>query len=379
MTKEELLRMKVTEPDPEHYEAVKHRWDIIAKPLDSMGQFEPLTCRIGAIIQDEDVDIKKKAVIVMCADNGIIAEGVSQSGSDVTVNVAASMGRGASSVCRMAAAVGADVIPVDIGMCCEETPEGVLAKRVVNGTRNFAKEPAMTEEEVLAAIETGMELVRSCKKQGYTLLATGEMGIGNTTTSSAVAAALTGWDPEFITGRGAGLDDEGLSRKKKVIRQAMETYELGGHGMDQKDSGAVNMSNEGIKDVNITSPEETLKILSCVGGADIAGLAGVFIGGAVCHIPVVMDGLISAVAALAAERLVPGTKDYMIPSHLSREPAAEKVMELLDLEPVIRADLSLGEGTGAVMMFTLLDQALTVYADAAAFTDIQVEQYNRFE
>ncbi len=361
MTKEELLRITVTEPDPDIYAQIKTRWDHIAKPLDSMGQFEPLTCRIGAILQDEKIDIGRKAVIVLCADNGIIAEGVSQSGSDVTANVAASMGRGTSSVCRMAAAAGADVIPVDIGMCCERTPDGVLAKKVVNGTKNFAKEPAMSEEEALAALGTGMDLVRQCRQQGYRILATGEMGIGNTTTSSAVAAALTGWDPEFITGRGAGLNDAGLSRKKQVIRDAIETYDLGWSDTDQ------------------TDPEETMRVLSCVGGADLAGLAGVFIGGAVYHIPVVLDGLISAVAALAAERFVPGTKDYMIPSHLSREPAAEKVMELLELEPVIRADLSLGEGTGAVMMFALLDQALAVYGNAAEFDDIQVEQYNRFE
>ncbi|MCC8067051.1 MAG: nicotinate-nucleotide--dimethylbenzimidazole phosphoribosyltransferase, partial [Clostridiales bacterium] len=204
MEREQLIQLAITEPNRDLAAAIQQHWDQIAKPLDSMGQFEPLICRIGAILEDESVDIGKKAVIVMCADNGVIAEGVSQSESEVTENVAASMGRRTSSVCRMAAAIGADVFPVDIGMCCDQTPAGVMGKRVVNGTRNFAKEPAMTDQEVLAAIETGMNLVRDCKEQGYRILATGEMGIGNTPPSAAVAAARTGWEPDVLTGRGAG-------------------------------------------------------------------------------------------------------------------------------------------------------------------------------
>ncbi len=371
---EQLRQITVTGPDPEIYAAVQAHWDRVAKPLDSMGSFEPLTCRIGAILGDESVDIGKKAVIVFCADNGITQEGVSQSGSEVTESVAASMGRGASSVCKMAAAVGADVIPVDIGMCCDRTPEGVLARRVADGTKNFAKEPAMTEDQVLAAIAAGMDLARECREQGYRIIATGEMGIGNTTTSSAVAAALTGWDVEDVTGRGAGLDSEGLSRKIQVIRQALE-----GYGFARKDSKAPRGETPDGKNPRETDPDETIRVLACVGGADIAGMAGVFLGGALCRIPVVLDGLISAVAALAAERLVPGTKAYMVPSHLSREPAAGGIMDLLELEPAIRADLALGEGTGAVMMFALLDMALRVYGDPTTFSDIQVEQYKRYD
>jgi len=374
MDREQLRQLVITEPNRDIAAAIKTHWDQIAKPLDSMGQFELLTCRIGAILEDETVDIGKKAVIVMCADNGIIAEGISQSGSEVTENVAASMGRGTSSVCKMAAVVGADVIPVDIGMRCDKTPDGVRKERVVNGTKNFAKEPAMTEQEVLAAIEIGMDLVKECKEQGYRLLATGEMGIGNTTTSAAVAAALTGWDPEVLTGRGAGLDDDGLSRKKQVIRKALETYGLCRQGQTNPEEKSFSQTTP-----TQTSPEETLRVLACVGGADLAGLAGVFLGGAFYHIPVVLDGLISGVAALAAESLVPGTKAYMVTSHASREPAAGKVLELLGLEPVIRANLSLGEGTGAVMMFALLNEALAVYGNPTTFSDIQVQQYTRFD
>jgi len=213
-------------------------------------------------------------------------------------------------------------------------------------------EPAMTEAETLAAIEVGMELVRRFKAEGYSLLATGEMGIGNTTTSSAVAAALSGCAVEEITGRGAGLSDAGLLRKRQVIAEALQKYDFG--------------------------KNETFRILSTVGGLDIAGLAGVFIGGALYQIPVVLDGVISTVAALVAERLVPGTRAYMIPSHKSKEPAAARMLEELALAPVIDASLALGEGTGAVMMFALLDMAMTLYETRTTFSDISVEQYVRF-
>jgi nicotinate-nucleotide--dimethylbenzimidazole phosphoribosyltransferase len=198
-----------------------------------------------------------------------------------------------------------------------------------------------------------MELVRMCKEKGYTLLATGEMGIGNTTTSSAVAAALLGCEVEAITGRGAGLSREGLNHKIEVIKTALRKYEL--------------------------KQDEPLRALETVGGLDLAGLVGVFLGGAVYHIPVVLDGVISAVAALTAERLVPGVKNYMIPSHAGKEPATEKILQELSLQPVIRADLALGEGTGAVMMFALLDMAMALYDSTTTFQAARIEQYERYQ
>ncbi|MBP3487839.1 MAG: nicotinate-nucleotide--dimethylbenzimidazole phosphoribosyltransferase [Roseburia sp.] len=352
LTKRELEQLKITPPDKALYKAVKDNWDAVAKPLDSMGEFEPLLSRIGAILGDVSLDIEKKAVVVMCADNGIVEEHISQSGQEVTAKVAASMGRRTSSVCRMAAAVGADVFPVDIGVNSKERIPGVTDRKVRRGTGNFLKESAMTEEEALRAIGTGMQLVAELKRDGYKLIATGEMGIGNTTTSSAVAAALLSCEVEEITGRGAGLSDAGLSHKIEVIRQALRF-----HGLKEN---------------------EPLRILSTVGGLDIAGLTGVFIGGAVHHIPIVIDGVISAVAALTAERLVPGVKEYVIPSHSSREPAALHILEELGVRPVIDAGLALGEGTGAVMMFGLLDIARTVYGERTTFADIDMEPYERF-
>ena len=346
--------------DKDKYDEIRSRWDSIAKPLNSLGRFEEITARIGAVQGSAEIDISKRAVIMMCADNGIVDEGVSQSGQDVTRAVAEWMGRGESSVCRMAGEARADTIPVDVGINMEGSPKGVINRKVMKGTRNFAHEPAMTEDECMQAIEAGIDIVCDCSARGYRLLATGEMGIGNTTTSSALAAALLGLDADIVTGRGAGLSTEGLRKKTQVIRDALEKYSPA-------------------DDAARVSPEYAMHMLSCVGGLDIAGLAGVFIGGAMNHIPVIIDGFISAVAALVAERLVPGTKNFMIASHIGKEPGMKYILDILGLEPVIDGMLALGEGTGAVMLMPLLDTVLALYSDGLRFTDTEVGQYHDFE
>ena len=344
-------KYKITPPDPAMYDAVKANWDGVAKPLDGLGRFEQMTSQIGAIQGSTDVSISPRAVIVVCADNGIIEEGVSQSGKEVTFAVAQSMGRRESSVCRMAKACNTDVIPVDIGIDDERTIDGVENEKVACGTRNFAKEPAMTVEETLAAIETGVRIVKQCKEKGYRILATGEMGIGNTTTSSAITAALLHRIATETTGRGAGLDSAGFSRKQRVIQTAIDQY------------GLYNA--------------DTITVLQTVGGLDIAGLVGVFIGGAVYHVPILLDGLISAAAALLAKRLIPGTEQFMIASHMGKEPAAKAILAELGLKPVIYGDLALGEGTGAVMLFPLLELAMSVYNGHTDFSRLEMEPYER--
>lgn len=351
-TREELTKITVKAPDEDSRRKVLSNFDHVAKPIDSLGRFEVLTAQIGAIQGNEKIDISKKAVIIMCADNGIVEEGISQSGQEVTLAVVKCMAEGKSSVCKMAEIAGADTIPVDIGVNCKEKIPGVADKKIAFGTRNFKKEPAMTEEEAVRAIFTGIEMVFQCKEKGYKLLATGEMGIGNTTTSSAVTAALLGCGAAEVTGRGAGLNDEKLVHKQELITEAIDRY--------------------GLKEA------DALRILETVGGLDIAGLAGVCIGGALYHVPVVLDGVISMAAALLAERLVPGTREYLLPSHRGKEPAVERLAEELELTPVIDAGLALGEGTGAVMLFPLLDMALSVYQDRTTFADIHIEQYERF-
>lgn len=350
-TKESLMKLSVDAPDENIRRKVSDNWDNVAKPIDGMGKFETLTARIGAVQGTDRIDISKKAVIIMCADNGIVEEGISQSGQDVTLTVMKCMAEKKSSVGKMAQFAGADTFTVDIGVNCREKVPGVIDKKVCRGTRNFRKEPAMTEEEAVRAIFTGIDMVWDCKEKGYRLLATGEMGIGNTTTSSAVAAALLECDAALVTGRGAGLSDEMLLHKRKIIEEALEKYKLRG--------------------------ADAFTILKTVGGLDIAGLAGVCIGGALYHVPVVLDGVISMVAAFLAERMVPGTKEYLIPSHKGKEPAVSRLAEALGAEPVIDGRMALGEGTGAVMMFSLLDMALCLYQDRTTFSDIQMEQYER--
>lgn len=344
--------MEIVPPDEAIQQQIKKNWDSLAKPLDGLGMFETIFARIGAMQGNTVPDIRRKAVLVMCADNGIVEEHISQSGQEVTAMVAESMGQGNSSVCKMAAAIGCEVIPVDIGINTNRVYPGVLPRKISRGTANFLRTPAMTKEQACAAINVGIELVEQCKQKGYGIFGTGEMGIGNTTTSSAMAAALLGCPAERVTGRGAGLDDTGLKHKQQVIEEALQQYQL--------------------------QPEETLRILCCVGGLDIAGMVGVFLGGALYHVPIVIDGVISAVAAVCASRLCPGTEAYMIPSHKGKEPAAGLLLQELSLQPVLEAGLALGEGTGTVFLFSMLDVALTLYREGTTFADIALAPYERY-
>ena len=360
---EELLdeKKEIAVADSDYYKKVKERWDMTAKPLDSLGVFEDITAKIGSVLKTSELNLEKKAVIVMCADNGVVEEGISQSGSEVTLAVARAMGMNKSSVGRMSAVSNAKVIPVDIGINSDEQIPGVIDKKIEKGTRNFAVEPAMTKEEMYRAVQIGMDMVLYCKKNGYSIIGIGEMGIGNTTTSSAVAVSVLAGKKkqdnyidyyiDELVGRGAGLSNEGLERKKRIIKEAIIKYDL----------------------CNL----DILTILQTVGGLDIAGLVGVIIGGACYGIPVVLDGVISAVAALVAVSVFPNIKQYLIASHMGKEPAMKHIYDELGLEPVIHGRLALGEGTGAVMMFSLLDNALSIYNEQTTFNDIKIEAYKR--
>lgn len=340
--------------------AEKH-WNGIAKPLHGLGLMEKIISRIAGIQNTTDVHIDKRAVIVMCADNGIVEEGVTQTGQEVTAVVSCNMADGISSVCRMASCTKTEVIPVNIGIALDKldngtdvtTYKGLVNRRVMTGTRNFLKEPAMSQEQLIQAIHEGIKQVEWCSKQGYNILATGEMGIGNTTTSTALACILLNLEPEAVTGRGAGLDDNGLKKKIEVIKRAKEMY-----GKYRNNP---------------------LALLQNIGGLDIAGLVGVYIGGAMYGIPIVADGVISAVAALIAVKLQPQINDYIIVSHQGKEPAMKALLSELGRCAVIHAELALGEGTGAVMLFPLLDMSLQVYRENTTFDDIQIAAYEDYE
>jgi nicotinate-nucleotide--dimethylbenzimidazole phosphoribosyltransferase len=345
--------IKLSEPDEKLYSLIKSKWDAVAKPIDSLGIFEEVLSKMGAILKDENIDIAKKAVIVMCADNGVVEEGISQSGQEVTLAVAKAMAKKTSSVCKMAKMSGIEVFPVDIGINTDEKVEGLIDKKILKGTKNFAKEPAMSKEELLMAIEAGIEMAQFAKEKGYRVLCTGEMGIGNTTTSAALAASLLKVPAAMTAGKGSGLSRSGLEKKEKVIDAAIKKYDL---------------YNKGV-----------LEVMAYVGGLDIAGMAGVMIGGAYYNIPVVIDGVISSVAALCAVKLFSEVKDYFFGSHISGEPAAKIVLKELGIKPVIDAKMALGEGTGAVMFCRLCDTALSIYKDQLSFDDLAIEQYTRFE
>lgn len=352
---EQLLMMcsRVTEPDREAGEQSRRRWDGIAKPINGLGRLEELIIRIAAIQKNVDVSLERPAVIVFCGDNGIVEEGVTQTDRHVTAVVTENIARGTASVNRMAAVAGAEVFAVDMGVAGELTEPGIRNCKIAKGTANFLKAPAMTREQAIQGILEGIRIAGELKGIGYDLLATGEMGIGNTTTASAVASIMLDLPAGTVTGRGAGLSGTGLKRKIQVIE-------------------------EGIR-IHHPDREDPLAVLSCLGGFDLAGICGLFLGGAIYRIPVVLDGMISAVAALLAARICPAAAAYMIPSHCGKEPASRLILEELSLSPVIEAELALGEGTGAVLLFPMLFMALEVYRENSTFSDINIEAYQTFE
>lgn len=331
-------------------EAVEH-WNSIAKPLHSLGKLEDLVVQLAGIAGTPNVKIEKRALVVMCADNGVVEEGVTQSGQEVTAIVAENFLKAETTACIMAKNCGADVYPVDVGMAADTKVRTDL--KVAHGTKNMAKTPAMIREEAIKAIEAGIFMAEELKDRGYQILATGEMGIGNTTTSSAVASVLMEEPVETMTGRGAGLTSEGLARKIKVIKDAIAL-----HKPDREDA---------------------IDVLAKVGGFDIAGMAGVFLGGAALKIPVIMDGFISCVAALVAVSICPEVSGYILASHVSKEPAARLILEYLQKEAVIHGDMCLGEGTGAIALLPLLDLGIAVYHSMSTFEEIHVEQYEELK
>ena len=346
MTLEETLK-QIKPLDEEKMQVAKKRWDSIAKPLHSLGKMEDLITQIVGMTGEVKVDITKKALVAMCADNGVVEEGVTQTGQEVTAIVADNFVKETTTACVMCHQCGVSVKPVDVGMVRDTTARTDL--KVMYGTRNMTKGPAMTREEALQAILTGVHLVKEKKEAGYQILATGEMGIGNTTTSSAVASVLLDESVETMTGRGAGLDSAGLRRKICAIKTAIAK--------------------------NKPNADDPVDVLSKVGGFDLAGLVGIYLGGAYYHVPVIMDGFISAVAALAAVQMCNKVREYIIVSHVSKEPGMHILLKALGREASMTCDMCLGEGTGAVAFLPVLDMALAVYEKMSTFSDIHIDDY----
>lgn len=358
MDKRELFTTAFPPLDDAAARAARVRWDRISKPLDALGDFETLVCRLAAIQGDARPVVKPRAAVVMCGDNGVIAEGVSQCGSEATVAVAAALGRGESSASVLGRAADVRVVPIDVGIASDAPIPGVVSAKIAPGTKNFAVEPAMTEEETLRAIGVGFDAARDLAAQGIRALAAGEMGVGDTTTATAILCATLGLDPDAFVGRGAGLDDAGLARKRRTISAALARYDFSGIA-DEK--------------------ERALAILRTFGGFEIAALVGLCVGGAVCRVPVFLDGLVTAVAALIAERIAPEVRERLVATHAGREKGIAVALQKLELTPFVAGNVSFGEGAGAIMSFPILDVALSFFENASTFDDVKLAQYRRFE
>lgn len=365
------------------YIQAKERWDAIAKPIDSLGVFEDMVARLCAIAGTENPgDYKRRALLTLCADHGVVAEGVTQTDSGVTKVVAENIAHGCSGVNYMAQTAGVDVYAVDIGMLGELYPDAsfgmghMINRKVQAGTGNLAKEPAMPMEVCDRAIETGKELVRECKEKGYEILAVGEMGIGNTTPTSALLAALLDLPAEAVTGRGAGLNDAGLARKVQVITQALARVQ---GTVDAKQSAGQERTDVKLQcgRTDVQGTPDTKQLLAELGGLEIAGMVGVFLGARQYQIPVVLDGAITCVAALTAMRMDAEIVDYLLASHVSEEASGRLALEALGLPAVIHGKLCLGEGSGAMMLFPLLDMAFSIYKNMGTFDDLSIEAYSR--
>ena len=339
--------LRILPPDRTAAEAAASKFLSIAMPLHGLGVLEEDLIRMSGIQGTAALRLKPRKLFVFCADNGVVKQGVTQTGQEVTAAVCEHLAYGGSTVNRMAALADCAVVPVDVGIAGEPRGEEILRRKVRSGTRDFTEEAAMTRAECLQALFIGMELAAEEKRRGTALLLAGEMGIGNTTTSAALTAALLERNPAELIGRGAGLSDEGLARKRRAVEKGLALH----------------------KDLR----GDALGLLSALGGFDL--LAGLMLGAAVEQIPLLLDGIITEAAALAACSLAPGVRDYLFASHCSADLLTGALLTALDLKPLISAGLHLGEGTGAVAALPLLDMAEAVYSGADSFTELGIAAY----
>lgn len=344
----EETRKKIGHLDEGAMAAAQRRLDSLTKPKGSLGVLEDLVVRLAGITGTALPEVKDKAVIVMAGDHGVTAEGVSAYPSSVTAQMVQNFVNGGAAINVLARHVGARVVVVDVGVAFDLDSAGVVCRKVRCGTGNIATGPAMTREEAVTALEHGMEVAAQEIAKGVNLIATGDMGIGNTTPSSAILAAFSGFPVVKLIGRGTGIDDERLRLKVAAVAKALK--------------------------VNQPDPRDAFSVLHKVGGFEIAGLAGVILSCAAHRVPVVIDGFISSAAALVAGKLEPKACDFMIASHLSEEPGHKYMLELLDLKPILQMRMRLGEGTGAVLAMNLVEAACKLLHEMATFASAGVAE-----
>jgi len=335
----------------------QERLDHLTKPQGSLGRLEDFAKQLVAIRETPTPDLDKKVIFTFAGDHGVADEGVSAFPKAVTQQMVMNFVNGGAGINVLARHAGADVVVVDIGVDHDFSGAGsgsgapLQIKKVVRGTKNMRKGPAMTREEAQQCIQVGMELAEEYVRRGYTMFGTGEMGIANTTPSSAITAVLTGKTVEEITGRGTGIDDSAWKIKVDVIKDAIR--------------------------VNAPDPADPVDVLAKIGGAEIGGIAGLVLGAAAGRVPVVIDGFISTAGALIAYLIEPRTKDYMFAAHKSHEVGHGALLDRIGLAPILDLDMRLGEGTGAALAMVLIEAGLKIYKEMATFEEAAVAGKNQ--
>jgi len=335
--------------DGEAMSKARLRQDQLTKPRGSLGRLEEISVRIAGITGNEMPCIEQKAIVTMAGDHGVVAEGISAYPQEVTAQMVSNFLGGRAAVNILARHVGARVVVVDMGVAAElGSHPSLISRKIDPGTRNIARGPAMTREQALKSLEAGIELINEEKARGLDVVGVGDMGIGNTTVSSVICAAITGQPAAKVTGRGAGIDDGQLAMKIKTIEAALA--------------------------LNKPDPKDALDVLSKVGGFEIGGIAGVILGAAAQRIPVVMDGFITGAAALIATGLCPGVLDYLIAAHVSEEAGHRVILDHLGIKPLLDLGMRLGEGTGAALAISIVEASAKTLAEMATFADVGVSE-----
>ena len=337
----------IDEIDYKAKEEARRRVDSLAKLLGSLGKLEDIAVKLSGVTGKIKNKIEKKCIVIFSADNGVVEEGIASAPQYVTLAQTINFSKGLTGVAVLAKENNTDLLVVDIGVDCEGEIPGAINRKIRRGTNNIAKEAAMTYDECVEGIYIGIDMAREAKKKGYDIIGVGEMGIGNTTTSSSVLAALINCEIEDVVGKGAGLTDEAFDKKKQVVRKAIE--------------------------LNKPNPNDPIDVVAKVGGFDLAGMVGVFLGASYYKIPVVIDGFISAVAALIATKLNKFVKDYLISSHCSKEIGYNIAMDNIGLEPMLNLDMRLGEGSGCPIAFSVVQYACAMMNNMATFSEAEID------
>ena len=342
--------LKAIKPlDSSAMSAAQSRQNSLTKPLGSLGRLEELSVQIAGIRGEATPKLERKAIITMAADHGVVAEGVSLYPQEVTRQMVLNFLQSGAAINVLAGHIGARVVVVDMGTKDGFQPlPGLLCQMIDFGTKNMAQGPAMTRQQAVDALEAGIEVLQDEAGKGLDVVGTGDMGIGNTTASSAIFAAISGMAVGKVTGKGTGIDDKQLAHKVSVIERALS--------------------------VNQPNPGDPIDVLAKVGGFEIGGLAGVMLAGAAQKVPVVIDGFISGAAALIATSLSPQVKDYLIAAHVSAEPGHKLILDFLGLKPVLNLNMRLGEGTGAALGIFLAEASARILAEMATFTEAGVSE-----